>query len=310
MTACDEARDRAVTPPFLRVAADGPNVAEKSGNSGGTGRVRDARRRHALRLLAGFRALRGDQLETLLLADEWLRGESRRVAAHRIVTDLRQRGLIEAVTIAGPVRRAVRGYVLTADGRRVYAATDPAYKLRRARAPSIVYLAHATMLADIAIALRDAVRGSDVALTWESDWEAVTRIGCATAIPDALATFEHAGWRTRAFIEADRSTEHDQAFATKVRRYVQLYLADTWRNAISAWPLILTVTLSDGRARALAQVSSRAAIAEGGSRIVRAFRATSLEALQNESPFGPIWYLGGAGRVGLLDRDAPGGTVT
>src|SRR5207247_1495672 len=179
---------------------------------------------------------------------------------HRLVGDLRRRGLIDAVTIAGSIRRPRRGYVLTADGRRVYAATDPAYPLRRMRAPSVLYLEHATMLADIAVALRDAARQSAVGLVWESDWEAVARLGSATAIPDALATFEHSGWHTRAFIEADRSTEHDQAFAAKVRRYVQLYLADAWRAALASWPLILTITTSDARARELARVAHRVAV--------------------------------------------------
>jgi hypothetical protein len=297
-----------VTPPFQLVTTPAGDSRRKSASSGGTGRLRDERRRDAVRLLASFRALRRDQLETLLFMTQDLRAESRRVLTHRIVTDLRQRGLLEAVTIAGPLERAQRGYVLTVDGRRVYAAMDPAYPLGRSRAPSTLLLAHATMLADIAVALQVAAREADVALAWESDWQAVTRLGSAMAIPDALATFEHDGRRVRAFMEADRSTEHDEAFATKVRRYVQLYLADEWRTAISSWPLILTVTLSDVRARAIARVCQRVAIAQGGSRIARAFRTTSLDALRRESAFASIWYLGStAERIGILEHDVTGG---
>ena len=297
----DDTAEGTVTPPFLPVTATGARTPANPQLAGGTGRVRDLRRRDALRLLARFRALRADQIERLLFAEGPLRGESRRVATHRIVGDLRRRGLVDAVTIAGSVRRPARGYVLTADGRRVYAAEDPAYPLRRMRVPSVVFLEHATMLADIAVALRDAARRGEVGLVWESDWEAVARLGSATAIPDALVTFEHAGWHTRAFIEADRSTEHDEAFASKVRRYVQLYLADAWRTALASWPLILMITTSDVRARELARVAYRVCASEGGLRIAKAFRATSLEHFST-SPFGPIWYLGvSASRVGILE---------
>src|SRR2546425_8272927 len=143
----DDSTEATVTPPFLPVTATGTRRPANPQLAGGTGRVRDLRRHEALGLLARFRALRADQLERLLFADGPLRGESRRVVTHRIVGDLRRRGLIDAVTIAGSVRRPRRGYVLTADGRRVYAATDPAYPLRRMRAPSVLYLEHATMLA-------------------------------------------------------------------------------------------------------------------------------------------------------------------
>src|SRR5689334_19078212 len=95
-----------VTPPFLAVTASSARTPANRDSAGGTGRVRDLRRHEALRLLARFRALRADQIERLLFADGPLRGESRRVVTHRIVGDLRRRGLIDAVTIAGSVRRA------------------------------------------------------------------------------------------------------------------------------------------------------------------------------------------------------------
>ena len=301
----DHALPPAATRPFLGVTTGVAATPENRPKAGGTGRIHDLRRGDAVRLLAEFRALRRDQLEALLFDLQPLRGESRRVATHRVATDLRRRGLVEAVTIAGPLQRATRGYVLTVDGRRVYAPTDPAYPQRRARAPSTLLLGHATMLADIAIALRDGARRAGVALVWESDWEAVTRIGSALAIPDAFVILEHGGWRTRAFIEADRSTEHEDAFAQKVRRYVQLYLADDWRAAISSWPLILTITLSGARARELARIAQKVAVSEGGARIARAFRATSIGVLRAERPFGSIWYLGtDAVPVGILERDA------
>jgi hypothetical protein len=59
----------------------------------------------ALRLLAGFGALRRDQLETLLLADEALAPASRRVATHRAVAELRERGLVQTVALESAAGR-------------------------------------------------------------------------------------------------------------------------------------------------------------------------------------------------------------
>ena len=40
---------------------------------------------------------------------------------------------------------------------------------------------------------------------------ATSRIGLVGLVPDGLATLERDGWRTHAFIEADRSTERHRA---------------------------------------------------------------------------------------------------
>jgi hypothetical protein len=56
------------------------------------------------------------------------------------------------------------------------------------------------------------------------------------------------------------------------------------------------------RADQLARVAYRVAVSEGGARIAKAFRATSLDLFSGTSPFGPIWCLGtSASRVGILE---------
>ena len=291
----------AVTKPLLRVtqgsSSDGPEHASFDLNT--PSRVSSLRVERTLRLLAGFGALRRDQLESFLLSDATLTSGSRRVVTHRTLGELRERGLIQEVALPGRPSRASRGYALTEAGHRLYAARDAAYPRRRIRpAPSVVLLDHAAALAEIAIAFRDAALAArDIGLLWESDWEAVARIGSTAAIPDAFVTLERGGWLARAFVEADRSTEWYSAFGNKVRRYVELYRAEEWRAALATWPLVLTVTTSDAHARSLARVAERVARAEGGTRIARAFRCTSLDELHRRGPFGTIWRVGASGEA-------------
>jgi len=313
MTSAFDTFSGAATRPLLRVTVRGNDGGPDRVPSHVTAPARTAtlRAEQALRLLAGFGALRRDQLEGLLLGDERLAAASRRVAAYRAVAALRDRALVQTVGLPGGGNSAPRGYVLTPTGHRVYAANDPAYPRRRTtRALSVVLLDHAIALADIAIALRDAAaHARNVALVWESDWEAIARIGCAVAIPDALVTLEREGWRTRAFIEADRSTERHQAFAEKVRRYVEVYRRDEWRGAMSTWPLILTVTTSDAHARSLARLAHRVAIADGGCRIAGAFRFTSVDEIRASGALASIWHLGeSSDRVSILDAPAGRGS--
>ena len=103
----------------------------------------------ALRLVAGFGALRRDQLEDLLLGNERLTAASRRVLAHRVIAELRERSLVEQLVVAGRAGEAVRASVLTATGQRVYAGLDPSYP-RRGRPVSIVMLSHAVARALVA----------------------------------------------------------------------------------------------------------------------------------------------------------------
>ncbi len=125
-------------------------------------------------------------------------------------------------------------------------------------------------------------------------------------------TVDCAGWRTRAFIEADRSTEWVTAFSKKVRLYVDLYRRDTWRALFGAWPLVLTVTTSDGHARTLAEASCRVAQQEGGARIAHALRFTSADEIRRGDPYGAIWRVGGRTSLASFiasDRSAATGTV-
>jgi len=298
-----------VTAPLLRVARGGQNGTAAAANRERTApaRTSSSRLSATLRLLAAFRAVRRDQLEAFLFPGLPLTPPSRRVAAFRILGELRERGFIQAVVLPGTAATvgATRAYVLTTAGQRAYAAADSAYP-RGIRRPSIVLLDHAIALADIALAFRDsAARAGDIDLSWQPDWEIVHDLGCTTVIPDAFVTLERGGWRTRAFIEADRATEREHAFANKVRRYVDLYRDERWRSVLGTWPLILTVTTSEKRARSLCRLACRVTETEGGARIRQSFRFASLDELLRRSAFEEIWHMGlGAERGLILASDA------
>jgi len=293
-----------VTAPLLRVTRRRGNDAAGAANRERTApaRTSSSRLNATLRLLAAFRAVRRDQLEAFLFAGVPLTPPSRRVAAFRILGRLRERGFVQAVVLPGTVATAgaTSAYVLTTAGQRAYAADDGAYP-RRVRRPSIVLLDHAVALADIALAFRDgAARAGDIDLFWQADWEIVRELGCTTVIPDAFVTLECGGWRTRAFIEADRATEREHAFANKVRRYVHLYRDDGWRSVLGTWPLILTVTTSEQRARSLCRLAFRVAESEGGARIRQSFRFASQEELRPRGAFEEIWHAGPSAERGLI----------
>ena len=293
-----------VTAPLLRVARRTDNDAAADANPQRTApaRTSSSRLQTTLRLLAAFRAVRRDQLEAFLFAGLHQTPPSRRVAAFRILGELRERGFVQAVVLPGMVATAcaTRAYVLTRAGQRAYAADDGAYP-RRVRWPSIVLLDHAVALADIALAFRDgAARAGDIDLSWQADWEIVHELGCTTVIPDAFVTLERGGWRTRAFIEADRATEREHAFANKVRRYVDLYRDERWRSVLGIWPLILTVTTSEQRARSLSRLAFRVAETDGGARIRQSFRFASLDELRRRGAFEEIWHLGPGAERGLI----------
>lgn len=299
---------RPAADPLLRVTArandDGPQVAVLGRSA--PARSHRARASRGLRLLAGFGALRRDQLEALLLGDLDLTAQSRRVATYRVIAELRERALVQD---RGGVVAASRStaYTLTLAGHRLYAASDPGYpRRRRSRTLSLMLLDHALALADIALAFSTASRqAGDTSLLWESDWEALARIGSAIVVPDALVSLERTGWRTRAFIEADRATEWQSAFASKVRRYIDLYRRDEWRRSMAAWPLVLTVTTSDAHARSLARLANRITADDGAARITRSFRFTSLEAIRVGGALAPIWYVDGSAEgTAILDASA------
>ena len=268
-----------------------------------------SREMDALRYLGMYRFLSRAQIEEFVLGESPLSAHSREVGTWRILRRLRQRQLIttNALLAGDPDGMPTRiAYFLTASGRRVFGALEPGLPLRRPRVEGTFLLAHAIMVAEIALAfLRQARAHRDGdALIWECDWQVAESLGRQPVAPDARFIYETAQRRIHAFIEADRGSERSRFFGRKIERYLDLYRGGSWRVRLPVWPLILTVTRTERRSSALRGATE--AIFSGrteASRISRAFRFTSLDALRGSvGPFGEIWQVAGrTGRFPLID---------
>ena len=254
-----------------------------------------------LGFLAGFRCLEVEQLERLLDPARSLTPGARRRTALRALESLRGRGLAATPDDAPQGdRRARLVHRLTAHGRRVYGSVDARFPNERLRPPTQGQAAHARLVADLAVTIHGTIAqvAADTGMAWESDWEAVARVGSMVVIPDALLTYEVARRRTYAFIEADRANEYDAAFGRKVERYLRLYRSDTWRDILPIWPFVLTVTTTPGQASRLKRTTVRAVSRSDCSALMARFRFTSLSQVHGPLGFlGAIWQV--AGRDGL-----------
>jgi hypothetical protein len=279
---------------------------------------RSSREMDAVRYLGMYRFLGRAQIEELVLGESRLTAHSREVGTWRILRRLRERQLITTnAALAGdpegmPTRIA---YFLTARGRRILSALEPGLPPGRPRVEGTFLLAHALMVAEIALCfLRQARahRDSDV-LTWECDWQVAESLRPKPVAPDARLVYETAQRRIHAFVEADRGSERSRFFGRKVERYLDLYREGSWRARLPVWPLILTVTRTERRASELCRATD--AIFSGraeASRISRAFRFASLDALRGGTgPFGEIWQVAGrTGRFPLVDEPAKSADAT
>ena len=71
--------------------------------------------------------------------------------------------------------------------------------------------------------------------------------GLAAAVLSAGCQDELAS-PTKGFIEVDTGSEHSRVIVAKVRRYLELERAGTWRGSLPVWPYVLFVTTTGVRA--------------------------------------------------------------
>jgi len=272
---------------------------------------RSPRDTEVLRLLGTYGFLGRVQIEEFVLGESALSIRSRERVTWRILRRLSQRQLIttNALLAGDPEGMPTRiAYFLTARGRRVFEALESVAQHRRLRVRGTFLLAHALMVAEIALVFLRQARaslGRDV-LLWECDWQVAGSLGPLPVAPDAKLTYQTPGRRIHAFIEADRGSEGTRFFGRKIDRYLDLYRDDS-RLPLPVWPLILTVAPSEARTSELHRASETVLRARPQmSRIARAFRFTSLGALRGGAgPFGEIWQVAGrSGRFPLIDEPA------
>jgi hypothetical protein len=276
------------------------------------------RERKVLHLLTRSRHLNTAHLEEFLFDGSDVLPSSRQVTTRRMLARLRKRGLIVSTTrlVGGPGGGSARlVWQLTDAGRALASALEPGPRTRRPPR-STLFIDHCLMTADVAIAFMKAARarpGHDLG-EWASDWEAAERLDSSVVVPDAHFVYATDAWEFHACLEADLGTERPSRFAERIRQYIDAYRSGSWRARLPTWPLVLTVTPSAARAKALRRATEDVLRLERdveGVAGATEFDFASLSDLQGPTgPLGAIWQV--AGRTGLhalipVDDQRPSG---
>ena len=197
--------------------------------------------------LGCFRDLNTAQLEDFVTDESALKPHSRHVAIQRSLARLKARGLIAPTPrlIGGPGGGSARvAYHLTQAGYRLVRSLDPSKAGHRPPLRGAMFIEHALMTADVAIAFVTEARkhpGHHIG-EWEPDWQAAERLRSRTVIPDGHFVYATPEWEIHAFVEVDLGTERPSRFAEKITAYVAAYRSGSWRAQLPTWPLVLTVT--------------------------------------------------------------------
>ena len=277
-------------------------------------RVESIRERTALVQMAFFRCLNSAQVEGFVLDRPDRTAHAREVATQRLLDRLRRRGLVAATPrlAGGPGGGSARVvYSLTEAGYRLANALDPSRPARRPPPRTTLFIEHALMTADVALAFLRSARAhpGHHAIAWEPDWEAAERLGSLAVVPDGHLRYATDDWEISAFVEVDLASERPRRFAQKIAKYLAAYRSASWRQRMTAWPLVLTITPDPARAtelrcstEELLELERRA----GRTANAAEFDFTELAALQ-AGPLGPIWQVAGkAGRHPLIPCDEAG----
>jgi hypothetical protein len=256
--------------------------------------------------VACFRCLTSAHVQDFVIDRPDRNPHAREVATQRLIDRLRRRGLIAATPrlVGGPGGGSARVvYSLTDAGYRMAHALDPSRPARRPPPRTTLFIEHALMTADVALAfLRSARAHSEQHVTdWEPDWAAAERLGSLALVPDGHVTYATREWQISAFVEVDLATERPRRFGEKIAKYLAAYRSGTWRKGMSAWPLLLTITPNAGRATELRRCTEELLERErqaGRTANAAEFDFTPLAELQGANgPLGGIWQV--AGKPGL-----------
>jgi len=264
------------------------------------------REREPLFHLAVYRYLSRTQIEEFLFERSALTAASRQVITKRILRRLVALGLLEAqrrptAELGGGTVRVA--YSLTRAGYTAARALDPRLPVWRGAARSTVSISHSLVKGDVALAIRRAARtnvGQEV-IEWELERRAAARLGSSSLVPDAFLIYATPVCDLHACVEVDLDTERPGIFAEKIRQYLDLYRSGSWQSSVRAWPVVVTITRTDGRARLLQRTAqtilSTAPDADRLGTQTEFDFAPLHDFLGPAGPFGAIWRV--AGRDGL-----------
>jgi len=264
--------------------------------------VPTAREAAALLNLAGFRFLTQPQLADLVVSGASVAARSRLRVVRRVVRRLEADRLVATTSrlIGGPGGGSARlAYFLTPAGSRIARNLNPLLPTRRPLLRGTFFMAHGLACADVLLALRRAAAANagHELLDWQCDWAIALRCGSLTLVPDAFIRYRTPEVELVAFIEVDLGTEGTRRFAGKIAQYLRLYRSGVWRSALTVWPLVLTITTSNGRATALRRVTEPLLAAQRGPQRLAGIIEFDFCALADftgaPGPLGPIWQMAG-----------------
>ncbi len=262
-----------------------------------------------LLLLACYRYLGRSQIQEFILSDASVTAQSREVIGKRVLAGLRRRGLVEATKrlVGGPGGGSTRlGYFLTTQGVKLARSLNPDLPTRRPTSGGTFLLQHALMTADVALSFRRAaaVHHGHELLAWECDWQAATRIGSTIVAPDARLVYATKDHEIEALVEIDIGTEGTRFFGGKMRRYIELFRSGQWQKLMVQWPVVVTVTRSEARAKDLRHCTEmvlRSQPDRGRLLAQTEFAFAALDQVTADA-LGIIWLIAGRdGRYALLD---------
>lgn len=265
------------------------------------------REREVLTLLARFRFLTRRQIQAFLFESKNnTKPLSAEVMTLRLTKRLLDKGLISRTNrgVGGPAGGSTSFvYFLTHDG----GDAVPISLGRRAIPRGTFLLRHSLAAGEVVLAfMRSAAASAGHALVEvATDWECAERLGHGVIVPDLFLTYATLREEILAFVEVDLGTAGSRFFRRKIDRYLALHRSATWEKTLGIWPVVLTVTPTDARARLLRGVTERALAADPGTARVTEFAFTSLPRLAEHGPLAAVWEIaGGSGRVGLLAKAA------
>jgi hypothetical protein len=261
-----------------------------------------SRERDLLIRLASFRGLNTAQLQEFVFAGSSVKPRSREVTTARILARLRRRGLVAATPrlVGGPGGGSARQvHHLTEAGFRFVRTLDPALHNQRPPVRSSLFIEHALMTADVALAFHRFARANagHALAEWAPEWQAAERLGSFTVIPDGHLVYATTEWELHAFVEVDLGSERPSRFARKIGAYLEVYRQGAWRKELASWPTVLTVTPDAARAAALRRATEDVLRLEGqGADAVSGMEfdfAALADVVGEAGPLGRIWHLAG-----------------
>lgn len=264
-----------------------------------------------------LRFLTGAQLAEFVFGGSTVTLGSRTVMTQRVLASLKTRAMVAALPaiVDHPgVGEARPAYYLTAKGLRAARSVWPGPAPRHLRSSGAFLVRHALATAETILAFRRAAfadPGHEL-VAWECDWQAALSLGSSLVEPDAYLLYRVGVERLHVLIEMDMGSEHTRFIAGKMRRYLDVHRAGSWRSRMPVWPIILVIAQTAARLVQLRRVCEAVSALPGGEwNTAASFHFATLAAVTcQDGPLGTIWQVvGSPDHTGLfpdseLPRDA------